>query len=123
MDYKYKTTKYNQMKIINIIFSLWYDTSCCSTHTHDIPIEEMKDPVYTVPDEFGTRLKFILFRLFTREFVLLGVSNLSGSMKISARSKFVRYCVNGVVVLFSSKLHGFMHCSKLIVVRIFSFHI
>ena len=30
------------------------------------------DPVYTVPDEFGTGLKFVLFRLFTREFVLLG---------------------------------------------------
>jgi hypothetical protein len=25
-----------------------------------------------VPDEFGTGLKFVLFRLFTREFVLLG---------------------------------------------------
>jgi hypothetical protein len=30
------------------------------------------DPVYTVPDEFGIGLKFVLFRLFTREFVLLG---------------------------------------------------
>jgi hypothetical protein len=30
------------------------------------------DPVYTIPDEFGTGLKFVLFRLFTREFVLLG---------------------------------------------------
>ena len=30
------------------------------------------DPVYTVPEEFGTGLKFVLFRLFTYEFVLLG---------------------------------------------------
>ena len=32
--------------------------------------------VYRLPDEFGTRLKFVLFGLFTREFVLLGASNL-----------------------------------------------
>jgi hypothetical protein len=28
--------------------------------------------VYTVPDEFGTSLKFVLLRLFTHEYVLLG---------------------------------------------------
>jgi hypothetical protein len=34
------------------------------------------DHVYTVPDEFGT----VLSRMFAREFVLLGVSNSSGSV-------------------------------------------
>ena len=42
--------------------------------------QEILDPVYTVPDEFGTGLKFVLFRLFTHEFVLLG------------GLKFVRFC-------------------------------
>jgi hypothetical protein len=35
-------------------------------------IDCFSDPVYTVPEEFGTGLKFVLFRLFTYEFVLLG---------------------------------------------------
>jgi hypothetical protein len=29
-------------------------------------------PIYTIPDEFGTGLKLVLFRLFARKFVLLG---------------------------------------------------
>jgi hypothetical protein len=36
----------------------------------------VQDPVNTALDKFhGTGLKFVIFRLFTREFVLLGVSN------------------------------------------------
>jgi hypothetical protein len=66
------------------------------------------DPVYTVPDEFGAGLKFVLSRLFTREFVL----HVRGSQirpvpwfscvytaerdEFQTGPKFVRYRVNGV---------------------------
>ena len=71
----------------------------CKFHIH------LLDPVYTEPDEFGNWLKFFHFRLFTREFVLLGGLNFVRgvfSCKLKAKtdefqpgSNFVRYHVNG----------------------------
>jgi hypothetical protein len=45
--------------------------------------QEGRLPVYTIPDKFGTGLKFILFCLFTHKFVLLG---LLGGLR------FIQFC-------------------------------
>ena len=76
--FPWKFSPYCSVLIFLALFPL--QNMHCSLGTPGITSSIPSDPVYTVPDEFGTGLKFVLFRLFTREFVLLG------------GLKFVQFC-------------------------------